>query len=62
MELFGEEEFTKAPTRRERSLFECPGCAKKGITGIREHTGIYAKIMDWELNTPIEFISLLKRK
>lgn len=63
MELFDEEDFNERKLRkplRERSVFECPGCAKRGMAGMREHTGIYAKIMDWELNTPIEFVTLFK--
>lgn len=59
MELFNDEDFTEREPR-EHSIFECPGCAKKGLLGLFSHTGIYAKIMDWEINTPIEFISLFK--
>lgn len=39
----------------EPTLIECPGCNKKKMF---EHTGIYCKIMDWEMNKPIEFASL----
>lgn len=38
---------------------ECPGC-KKGNN--KNHTGIYAKTMNWETKRAIKFISLLKEK
>lgn len=38
---------------------ECPGC-KKGDNN--KHTGIYAKVMNWETNRSIKFINLLKEK
>ena len=37
---------------------QCPGCEKNDIT---KHNGIYCKIMDWEKNEPIRFISLIKK-
>ena len=36
---------------------ECPGCKKNDI---HNHTGVYCKIMDWDTNKPIKFVSLLK--
>lgn len=36
----------------------CPGCEKNNINA---HNGIYCKIMDWEKNEVIRYISLLKR-
>ena len=39
------------------SLFDCPGCRKKNI---HLHNGDYCMIMDWEKNTPIKYVSLLK--
>ena len=36
---------------------ECPGCKKNDI---HNHTGVYCKIMDWDTNKPVKFISLLK--
>ena len=36
---------------------ECPGCKKNDI---HNHTGVYCKIMDWDINKPIKFVSLLK--
>ena len=38
---------------------ECPGC-KKGNNN--KHTGIYAKVMNWETKRSIKFINLLKDK
>ena len=38
---------------------ECPGC-KKGNNN--KHTGIYAKVMNWETKRSIKFINLLKEK
>ena len=38
---------------------ECPGC-KKGNNN--KHTGIYAKVMNWETNRSVKFINLLKEK
>lgn len=38
---------------------ECPGC-KNG--NIHNHTGIYCKVMNWETNRSIKFISLIKNK
>lgn len=35
---------------------ECYGCQKNNL---HEHTGIYCKIMDWEKNHPIDFISII---
>jgi len=37
---------------------QCPGCKNKDF---HTHNGIYCKIMDWEINKPITFISLLKK-
>lgn len=37
---------------------QCPGCEKNDIT---KHNGIYCKIMDWEKNEPIRFVSLIKK-
>lgn len=39
------------------TLFDCPGCKKKDI---KQHTGVYCKIMDWDEGKPILFISLIK--
>ena len=36
---------------------ECPGCKKNDI---HNHTGVYCKIMDWNTNKPVKFVSLLK--
>ncbi len=36
---------------------ECQGCKKNDI---HNHTGVYCKIMDWNTNKPIKFVSLLK--
>ncbi len=36
---------------------ECLGCKKNDI---HNHTGVYCKIMDWDTNKPVKFISLLK--
>lgn len=36
---------------------ECPGCKKNDI---HNHTGVYCKIMDWDTNKPVKFVSLLK--
>lgn len=36
---------------------DCPGCKKNDI---HNHTGVYCKIMDWDTNKPIKFVSLLK--
>lgn len=41
----------------EEKTEECPGCKNNQI---REHTGEYVKIMDWEENKPILFVSLLR--
>ena len=41
----------------EPTLFDCPGCKKKDI---KQHSGVYCKIMDWETDTPILFVSLIK--
>lgn len=38
---------------------ECPGCKQKHIFS---HTGEYCNIMDWEINTPIKFVSLINRQ
>lgn len=37
----------------------CPGCLKNNHN---KHTGIYCKIMNWETNRSIKFVSLLGRK
>ena len=51
---------------KKRTLFEteittkpCPGCQKEDI---RKHTGIYAKIYDWEKDEEILFLDLIKFK
>ena len=49
MTLFGEEEHEK----------ECLGCKKNSY---KNHNGIYCKIMNWETNKQIKFISLLNKK
>ena len=49
MTLFGDE-VTK---------IECQGC-KKG--NIRNHNGIYAKVMNWETNRKIKFITVMNRR
>lgn len=36
---------------------DCPGCKKNDI---HNHTGVYCKIMDWDTNKPVKFVSLLK--
>lgn len=36
---------------------QCPGCKNNDINA---HTGIYCKIMDWDTNKPVKFVSLLK--
>lgn len=36
---------------------ECPGCKKNDI---HNHTGVYCKIMDWDTNKPVKFVSLIK--
>lgn len=36
---------------------QCPGCKNNDINA---HTGIYCKIMDWNTNKPVKFVSLLK--
>lgn len=38
---------------------ECEGCLNNDY---KKHNGIYCKIMDWEKNKPIKFISLIGRK
>ena len=56
----------KPVPKMQMSLFEdydiseeCPGC-KNGDNNM--HTGIYTKIMDWEIKKPITFISLLNKQ
>lgn len=49
--IFGEEP--------EEKILPCPGCKNKDI---HKHNGIYCKIMDWEANSPITFVSLIKKK
>lgn len=50
--FFGEPKVTVTP---------CPGCKGKDvIKNIKKHNGIRCKIMDWEINEPIEFVSLCK--
>lgn len=44
--LFGEETVKKC----------CSGC-KKNL--LKQHNGIYVKIMDWNKGKPIKFVSLL---
>lgn len=36
---------------------QCPGCKNNDIN---THTGIYCKIMDWNINRPVKFVSLLR--
>lgn len=59
LSLFSDDDFED--TKKKQTLFDCPGCKKKGISGIREHNGIYAKIMDWEVNEPLRFVDLMKQ-
>jgi hypothetical protein len=47
--------------KQEPTLFDCPGCARRGIEGIREHTGVYALIKDWTKNEKLRFIDLIHR-
>ena len=49
LSLFNEEQ-------EEPTLFDCPGCKKKDI---KQHSGVYCKIMDWETGKPILFVSLI---
>lgn len=39
------------------NMEDCPGCKKNDI---HNHTGVYCKIMDWDTNKPVKFVSLLK--
>jgi hypothetical protein len=41
----------------EKHIVPCEGCNKNDIN---KHNGKYCKIMDWETNKPITFVSLLK--
>ena len=41
----------------EKQNFVCKGCKKNNI---KLHNGIYCKIMNWDSNRKIKFISLLK--
>lgn len=43
--------------RTTKRLVECIGCR---LNNPFEHTGKYAKIMDWEINKQIRFVDLLK--
>lgn len=53
--MFGDDEYDSA----QQKFQECPGCKKKDI---HAHNGIRCLIMDWEVNKPIEFVSLIRRK
>lgn len=53
--MFGDDESDSA----QQKFQECPGCKKKDI---HAHNGIRCLIMDWEVNKPIEFVSLIRRK
>jgi hypothetical protein len=44
---------------KEPTLFDCPGCTKRGIEGIKDHTGVYALIKDWAKNEKLRFIDLI---
>lgn len=39
---------------------QCKGCKKKGLDGIHKHDGLYAKIMNWATNEPMEFRELME--
>lgn len=56
----------KSVPKMQISLFDneikeepCQGCLKNNNN---KHTGIYCKVMDWEANRSINFVSLLKEK
>lgn len=53
LSLFDEIDTDEKPRRKD---ITCPGCKHKDI---KSHIGIYCKIMDWEENKPIKFISLI---
>jgi len=40
------------------SIKKCKGCETQNI---KSHNGIYCKIMDWDIEKPIKFISLLEK-
>jgi hypothetical protein len=40
------------------TIKKCKGCATQNI---KLHNGIYCNIMDWEIEKPIQFISLIKK-
>ncbi len=42
----------------EETETECIGCKKNDA---KKHNGIYCKIMDWEIGTPIKFVSLQQK-
>lgn len=52
LSLFGEEEVVE---KLKPKKYICPGCKYKNML---THVGTYCKIMDWEENKPIKFISL----
>lgn len=52
LSLFGDEDVIEKPKPKK---FICPGCKYKNMN---THVGTYCKIMDWEENKPIKFISL----
>ena len=39
-------------------ILKCKGCEKQNI---KLHNGIYCNIMDWDIEKPIKFISLLEK-
>lgn len=43
----------------DEKVEECPGCVKNNPN---KHSGIYSKVMNWETNRSIKFISLIGRK
>lgn len=49
--FFGEDKLLKG------TVLECLGCSSNNP---HHHDGVYAKVMDWELNKPIKFVDLLK--
>jgi hypothetical protein len=42
----------------KKKIKKCKGCEKQNI---KQHNGIYCNIMDWDIEKPIKFISLLQK-
>lgn len=57
LSLFDDEPVAK-PAKKGKKDCACPGCCNKDPF---KHIGIYTRIMDWDINESLEFVSMLDK-